>query len=97
VHDTSDYLTTTQNQLLELTPTVRSLNSLAKAGDPSRLTTLATYSGIDGDTLRRTTDVIGYNVYLGWFGGSPFDFPSYIDGPFPEGRSLSASSEPGQA
>ena len=62
------------------TPTVQSLNSLAKAEDPSRLTTLATFSGIDGDTLRRTTDVIGYNVYLGWYGGSPFDFPSYIDG-----------------
>jgi beta-galactosidase len=62
------------------TSTVQSLNSLAKAEDPSRLSTLATYSGIDGVTLRNTTDVIGYNVYLGWYGGVPTDFPNYIDG-----------------
>jgi beta-galactosidase len=31
-------------------------------------------------TLRSTTDVIGYNVYLGWYMGSPSDFPNYIDG-----------------
>jgi len=108
VHDTPEYLSTTQNQLLELirqsynhpsiafwslgnelgnvscgpdpTPTVQSLNSLARAEDPSRLTGLATYRGIDGDTLRRTTDVIGYNVYDGWYGGSPSDFPADIDG-----------------
>jgi beta-galactosidase len=61
------------------TPTVQSLNTLAKAEDPSRLTTLATVSGIDGVTLRNTTDVIGYNVYLGWYFGSMSDFPDYID------------------
>jgi len=106
VNTTPEYLTTTQNQLLELirqnynhpsivfwsvgnelgngggpdpTPTVQSLNTLAKAEDPSRLTTLATYSGIDGVTLRSTTDLIGYNVYLGWYFGSMSDFPDYID------------------
>jgi beta-galactosidase len=52
---------------------------LAKAEDPSRLTTLATLSGIDGVTLRSTTDVIGYNVYLGWYHDSMSDFPNYID------------------
>jgi beta-galactosidase len=62
------------------TPTVQSLNTLAKAEDPNRLTTLATYSGVDGETLRSTTDVIGYNVYLGWYSGSPSDFAGYIDG-----------------
>jgi beta-galactosidase len=62
------------------TSTVQSLNTLARAEDPSRLPTLATFSGIDGVTLRSTTDVIGYNVYLGWYSGSPSDFPDYIDG-----------------
>src|SRR6516164_5734916 len=61
------------------TPTVQSLNTLAKAEDPSRLTTLATFSGIDGETLRSTTDVIGYNVYLGWYILSPSDFPAFVD------------------
>jgi len=62
------------------TSTVQSLNALAKAEDPSRLTTLATFSGIDGVTLRNTTDVIGYNVYAGWYFGSLSDVPGYIDG-----------------
>jgi len=62
------------------TPTVQALNTLAKAEDPSRLTTLATYRGIDGETLRSTTDVIGYNVYLGWYILSPSDFPAFVDG-----------------
>lgn len=62
------------------TSTVQSLNALARVEDPSRLTTLATFSGVDGVTLRSTTDVIGYNVYLGWYMGSPSDFPNYIDG-----------------
>ena len=62
------------------TSTVQSLNTLARAEDPGRFTALATFSGIDGVTVRSTTDVIGYNVYLGWYGGSPSDFTDYIDG-----------------
>jgi beta-galactosidase len=61
------------------TPTVQSLNTLAKAEDPSRLTTLATWDGIDGETLRSATDVIGYNVYVGWYFLSLSDVPNYID------------------
>jgi len=60
------------------TSTVQSLHALAKTEDPSRLTALAT-NGIDDATLRNITDVIGYNVYLGWYQGSPSDFPGYID------------------
>jgi beta-galactosidase len=62
------------------TATVQSLIGLAKAEDPSRLTALATMSGIDGVAVRSTADVIGYNVYLGWYGGSPSDLADYIDG-----------------
>jgi len=61
------------------TQTVQALNTLARAEDPSRLTTLATGSGIDGVALRSRTDVIGYNIYLGWYGGSPSDISDYID------------------
>ena len=60
--------------------TVQSLIALAKAEDPSRLTALATMSGIDGVAVRSAADVIGYNVYLGWYGGSPSDLADYIDG-----------------
>ena len=60
------------------TSTVQSLHALAKTEDPSRLTALAT-NGIDDATLRNITDVIGYNVYLGRYQGSPSDFPGYID------------------
>jgi beta-galactosidase len=62
------------------TATVQSLIALAKAEDPSRLTALATMSGIDGVAVRSTADVIGYNIYLGWYGGSPSDLADYIDG-----------------
>jgi beta-galactosidase len=62
------------------TATVQSLIALAKAEDPSRLTAIATMSGSDGVAVRSTADVIGYNVYLGWYGGSPSDLDDYIDG-----------------
>jgi beta-galactosidase len=62
------------------TSTVHALNALARAEDPSRLTALATFRGIDSVTLQSATDVIGYNVYLGWYLGGPSDFPDFIDG-----------------
>src|SRR4029453_3897390 len=63
------------------TATVQSLIALAKAEDPSRLTAIATMSGSDGVAVRSTADVIGYNVYLGGYGGSPSDLADSIAGP----------------
>src|SRR5262245_32349436 len=61
------------------TATVQSLIALAKAEDPSRLAGIATLGGIDDVAIQSTADVIGYNLYLGWYGGSPSDLSDYID------------------
>ncbi len=59
---------------------VRELHELAKRLDPTRLTTAASRGNYDGTALINTaTDVIGYNVYKGWYEGMPEDFAVYAD------------------
>jgi len=59
---------------------VTDLNSLAKELDPDRLTTVASRSRYDGrELINSVTDVIGYNVYKGWYEGTPEDFAAYLD------------------
>jgi len=59
---------------------VRDLNALAKQLDPTRLTTVASRSKYDGnDGMNAVTDVIGYNVYRGWYDGKAENFGSYAD------------------
>ncbi len=59
---------------------VTTLNRLAHALDPTRLTTLASRSRYDGRQFMNTvTDVIAYNVYKGWYEGKPDDFSAYLD------------------
>lgn len=53
---------------------LRQLNELAKAEDPSRLTVGA--SNQDG-ALNFVTDLIGFNMYLGWYGGMPADIAGW--------------------
>ena len=49
---------------------LRDLNELAKAMDPSRLTTIAQVSGTPMDSEHNyITDVVSYNHYFGWYGG----------------------------
>ena len=49
---------------------LRDLNELAKAMDPSRLTTIAEVSGTPMDSEHvYITDVVSYNHYFGWYGG----------------------------
>ena len=49
---------------------LRALNELAKAMDPSRLTTIAQVSGTPMDSEHNyITDVVSYNHYFGWYGG----------------------------
>lgn len=58
-------------------PFVKELNNIAKREDPSRLTTSASF---DGQTeFVNVTDVGGWNVYLGWYGGMPAQVGSYMD------------------
>jgi beta-galactosidase len=59
---------------------VHRLDTLAKQLDPTRLTTVASRSKYDGDDgINTATDVIGYNVYRGWYEGKPENFAKYAD------------------
>jgi beta-galactosidase len=59
---------------------VEELNSLAKELDPTRLTTVASRGNYSGDIrMNSITDVIGYNVYKGWYEGTPEGFAAYAD------------------
>jgi beta-galactosidase len=59
---------------------VEQLNTLAKQLDPSRLTTVATRSKYDCNfRMNNITDVLGINVYRGWYEKKPEDFSSFID------------------
>jgi beta-galactosidase len=60
---------------------VKSLDSLAHALDPFRLTTMASRSKYEPDEYINTiTDIVGYNVYRGWYEGQPEDFTTFADG-----------------
>ena len=49
----------------------RALHAIAKAMDPSRLTTIANMSMTEPDSAHNfITDVMAYNHYFGWYGGS---------------------------
>ncbi|MBC8987313.1 glycoside hydrolase family 2 protein [Pedobacter sp. N36a] len=49
-------------------PFIKELNELAKAEDPGRLTTLA--SNLGPANFTDLTDLMGWNQYFGWYGGS---------------------------
>ena len=56
------------------------LNSMAKAMDPIRLTTMAEVSMLPKDSEHvYITDVLGYNHYFGWYVGDVEDNASWID------------------
>lgn len=56
---------------------IRELNALAHDEDPSRPTTAA--SNRDG-ALNFITDLIAWNRYDGWYGGTPADLGRWLDG-----------------
>lgn len=58
----------------------RELNALAKALDPTRLTTIAHVSMTPTDSpMHRITDVISWNHYFGWYGGKTEDNGPWLD------------------
>lgn len=59
-------------------PFLHELNALAKAEDPSRLTTCATFLG--DDVLNDVSDVMAWNKYFGWYGGRVGDIGVWADG-----------------
>lgn len=58
---------------------IRELNALARAEDPTRLTTAASFLE-DGSTLSGITDVIAWNKYYGWYEGRFADLGVWADG-----------------
>jgi beta-galactosidase len=59
---------------------VEELNALAHTLDPTRPTTIASRSKYGGDLYINTvTDLLGYNVYKGWYEDMPEDFAPYAD------------------
>jgi len=69
------------NELLPSTDVdnlLASLQTLAKAEDPNRATTLASNRG-DNDPVNFQTDVMAFNKYYGWYGGTYNDFAPWAD------------------
>ncbi len=59
---------------------LRDLNALAKELDPSRPTVMAQLSTLPIDSeLNRITDIVSYNIYYGWYGGTFADNEKWID------------------
>ena len=57
---------------------IEELNDLAHKEDPTRLTTSASFLSYDDD-INKVTDVIAWNQYFGWYGGSPSDMGKWLD------------------
>ena len=57
---------------------IEELNDLAHQEDPTRLTTSASFLSYDDD-INKVTDVIAWNQYFGWYGGSPSDMRKWLD------------------
>ncbi len=63
-------------------PLIQSLNQLAHAEDPTRLTTAASCCADNYDPINFYTDVIGFNEYYGWYTGAYTDFGGAMDTKF---------------
>jgi len=57
---------------------ISELNKLAHDEDPTRITTSASFLE-DGNDLNKITDLIAWNKYYGWYGGSPADMGRWAD------------------
>lgn len=57
---------------------IKELNELAHREDSTRLTTAASFLSYDSD-ISKITDLIAWNQYFGWYGGSPSDMGKWLD------------------
>ena len=57
---------------------IKELDALSKTEDPTRPTTAASFSHF-ADDINKITDVIAWNQYFGWYGGSPSDMGKWAD------------------
>jgi beta-galactosidase len=58
---------------------IQQLHDLAKAEDPTRLTTAAHNNTSDTAAWSYISDLLGYNRYMGWYGSSPTEFAPWAD------------------
>jgi beta-galactosidase len=58
---------------------IQQLHDLARAEDPTRLTACAHNNTSDTAAWSYISDVLGYNRYMGWYGGSPEGFAPWAD------------------
>lgn len=65
---------------LEMYRKVEELNAFARKLDPSRPTTLANlYCVRNNSQLNQITDMVGYNIYYGWYYGKLTDYGPFLD------------------
>jgi beta-galactosidase len=67
-------------QLRDPSPIISKLHQISKQEDPIRYTTLASIGmAAFRKTLNQSTDLLGLNVYPGWYYGMPDDMPMHIE------------------
>ena len=66
-----------ENKSFPAEPLIQSLNTLAHALDPSRLTGSAS-NHPQQTALNHSADIIGFNLYPGWYGGKAEDFGNSV-------------------
>lgn len=59
-------------------PYIKELNEIAHTEDPTRPTTSASFLE-DGNEISKITDLIAWNKYYGWYGGSAADLAKWAD------------------
>ena len=65
---------------LEMYRKVEELHQLVKSLDPTRPTTLANlYCVRNNSQLNQITDMVGYNIYYGWYYGKLNDYGPFLD------------------
>lgn len=57
---------------------IKELNAIAHQEDPTRPTTAASFLDASSD-INKITDIIAWNQYFGWYGGSPSDMGKWAD------------------
>lgn len=71
---------TLSGETSEMEKHLRELNDLAHEIDPTRLTTIAQFTGCPMDSrLNTIMDTLGYNHYFGWYTGSFEDNEAWLD------------------
>ena len=63
---------------VKLSEYIEELNGLAHKAASTRLKTSASFLSYD-DGINKVTDVIAWNQYFGWYGGSPSDMGKWLD------------------